>query len=192
MGQSSMKPARCLSRSQVTNDFGIEWMRRHLGDEYRVHVLDFKARQQALGERVCPSALLAPDPRQVIKSVLSTGAPERREADRAFFGSAATGHESSKGAPARRPCRVRVRARRVEWGQVPVRYPLGPASFRPQGIPRGEHIRTILPQSLIAPPVPHPRRLVPSNDSRARRKRPRVSAKEKNTARDPRAGNARR
>ncbi|CAM9883841.1 unnamed protein product, partial [Discosporangium mesarthrocarpum] len=31
-------------RSQVTNDFGIEWMRRHLGDNYRVHVLDFKAR----------------------------------------------------------------------------------------------------------------------------------------------------
>ncbi|CAM9769053.1 unnamed protein product, partial [Sphacelaria rigidula] len=29
-------------RSQVTNDFGIEWMRRHLGDEYRIHVLDFK------------------------------------------------------------------------------------------------------------------------------------------------------
>lgn len=29
-------------RSQVTNDFGIEWMRRHLGDEYNIHVLDFQ------------------------------------------------------------------------------------------------------------------------------------------------------
>ncbi|CAM9120843.1 unnamed protein product [Chrysoparadoxa australica] len=28
-------------RSQVTNDFGIEWMRRHLGPEYNIHVLDF-------------------------------------------------------------------------------------------------------------------------------------------------------
>ena len=29
-------------RSQVTNWFGIEWMRRHLGDDYNVHVLDFQ------------------------------------------------------------------------------------------------------------------------------------------------------
>lgn len=29
-------------RSQVTNDFGIEWMRRHLGDDYNIHVLDFQ------------------------------------------------------------------------------------------------------------------------------------------------------
>lgn len=29
-------------RSQVTNDFGIEWMRRHLGEDYRIHVLDFQ------------------------------------------------------------------------------------------------------------------------------------------------------
>jgi glycine amidinotransferase len=29
-------------QSQVTNEFGIEWMRRHLGDEYNVHVLDFQ------------------------------------------------------------------------------------------------------------------------------------------------------
>lgn len=28
-------------RSNVTNDFGIEWLRRELGDEYRIHVLDF-------------------------------------------------------------------------------------------------------------------------------------------------------
>lgn len=27
--------------SHVTNRFGIEWLRRHLGDEYRVHILDF-------------------------------------------------------------------------------------------------------------------------------------------------------
>ncbi|MBC6463622.1 amidinotransferase [Actinomadura sp. HBU206391] len=27
--------------SNVTNDIGIEWLRRHLGDEYRVHVLQF-------------------------------------------------------------------------------------------------------------------------------------------------------
>lgn len=29
-------------RSQVTNQFGIEWMKRHLGKEYNVHVLDFQ------------------------------------------------------------------------------------------------------------------------------------------------------
>jgi len=29
-------------RSQVTNLFGIEWMRRHLGPEYNIHVLDFQ------------------------------------------------------------------------------------------------------------------------------------------------------
>ncbi|MDT0492868.1 amidinotransferase [Streptomyces griseus] len=28
-------------RSNVTNAFGIEWLRRHLGDRYRVHVLEF-------------------------------------------------------------------------------------------------------------------------------------------------------
>ena len=31
-----------VQRSQVTNNFGIEWMRRHLGDEYKIHVLDFQ------------------------------------------------------------------------------------------------------------------------------------------------------
>jgi len=31
-----------VQRSQVTNQFGIEWMRRHLGDEYRIHVFDFQ------------------------------------------------------------------------------------------------------------------------------------------------------
>jgi glycine amidinotransferase len=31
-----------VQRSQVTNMFGIEWMRRHLGPEYRIHVLDFQ------------------------------------------------------------------------------------------------------------------------------------------------------
>ncbi|XP_054758351.1 glycine amidinotransferase, mitochondrial-like [Lytechinus pictus] len=30
-----------VQRSQVTNKFGIEWMRRHLGDRYRLHVLSF-------------------------------------------------------------------------------------------------------------------------------------------------------
>ena len=29
-------------QSQVTNKFGIEWMRRHLGDDYNIHVLDFQ------------------------------------------------------------------------------------------------------------------------------------------------------
>ena len=29
-------------KSNVTNEFGIEWLRRHLGDEYRVHVFEFK------------------------------------------------------------------------------------------------------------------------------------------------------
>lgn len=28
-------------KSNVTNDFGIEWLRRHLGDEYRIHVFEF-------------------------------------------------------------------------------------------------------------------------------------------------------
>ncbi|MFI9719857.1 amidinotransferase [Streptomyces sp. NPDC052396] len=28
-------------KSHVTNDFGIEWLRRHLGDDYRVHVFEF-------------------------------------------------------------------------------------------------------------------------------------------------------
>ena len=27
---------------QVTNSMGIEWMRRHLGDKYRVHTVSFK------------------------------------------------------------------------------------------------------------------------------------------------------
>lgn len=31
-----------VQRSQVTNDFGIEWMRRHLGPKYNIHVLDFQ------------------------------------------------------------------------------------------------------------------------------------------------------
>ncbi|UAN44204.1 amidinotransferase [Serratia sp. JSRIV001] len=38
--------ARCgrdiiAQKSNVTNAFGIEWLRRHLGSEYRVHVLEF-------------------------------------------------------------------------------------------------------------------------------------------------------
>jgi len=28
-------------RSNVTNEFGIEWLRRHLGPDYRIHVLEF-------------------------------------------------------------------------------------------------------------------------------------------------------
>lgn len=31
-----------VQRSQVTNQFGIEWMRRHLGDKYRIHQLSFQ------------------------------------------------------------------------------------------------------------------------------------------------------
>jgi len=31
-----------VQRSQVTNLMGIEWMRRHLGDKYKVHVISFK------------------------------------------------------------------------------------------------------------------------------------------------------
>lgn len=31
-----------VQRSQVTNEFGIEWMRRHLCDKYKIHVLDFQ------------------------------------------------------------------------------------------------------------------------------------------------------
>lgn len=29
-----------VQKSHVTNDFGIHWLRRHLGDTYRIHVLD--------------------------------------------------------------------------------------------------------------------------------------------------------
>ena len=29
-------------KSHVTNDFGIEWLRRHLGGEYRIHVFEFE------------------------------------------------------------------------------------------------------------------------------------------------------
>ncbi|KER02753.1 amidinotransferase [Photorhabdus temperata] len=28
-------------KSHVTNEFGIEWLRRHLGDDYRIHVFEF-------------------------------------------------------------------------------------------------------------------------------------------------------
>lgn len=31
-------------QSQVTNKFGIDWLQRHLGDEYKIHVLDFQDR----------------------------------------------------------------------------------------------------------------------------------------------------
>jgi len=31
-----------VQRSQVTNSFGIEWMRRHLGPKYKIHELRFK------------------------------------------------------------------------------------------------------------------------------------------------------
>ena len=31
-----------VQRSQVTNYFGIEWVRRHIGSDYRVHILTFK------------------------------------------------------------------------------------------------------------------------------------------------------
>jgi glycine amidinotransferase len=39
--------ARCgrdlfVQRSHVTNDFGIEWLRRHLGSDYRVHRVEFR------------------------------------------------------------------------------------------------------------------------------------------------------
>lgn len=26
----------------MTNEFGIEWMRRHLGPDYNIHTLDFQ------------------------------------------------------------------------------------------------------------------------------------------------------
>jgi len=31
-----------VQKSQVTNLMGIEWMRRHLGDKYKIHILSFK------------------------------------------------------------------------------------------------------------------------------------------------------
>jgi glycine amidinotransferase len=30
-----------MQRSQVSNEFGAEWLQRHLGDDYRVHLVDF-------------------------------------------------------------------------------------------------------------------------------------------------------
>lgn len=31
-----------VSFTKVTNYLGIEWMRRHLGDKYKIHTLSFK------------------------------------------------------------------------------------------------------------------------------------------------------
>jgi hypothetical protein len=31
-----------ITLRQVTNYTGIEWMQRHLGDEYRIHILNFE------------------------------------------------------------------------------------------------------------------------------------------------------
>ncbi len=33
---------------QVTNYFGIEWMRRHLGDKYNIHTLSFQDNPSAM------------------------------------------------------------------------------------------------------------------------------------------------
>jgi glycine amidinotransferase len=33
-----------VQKSNVTNEFGIEWMRRHLGDQYHVHVIETECR----------------------------------------------------------------------------------------------------------------------------------------------------
>ncbi|MFP6694175.1 MAG: hypothetical protein VB875_14220 [Pirellulales bacterium] len=33
------------TRSNVTNEFGIEWLRRHLGGEYSIHVIETQSRQ---------------------------------------------------------------------------------------------------------------------------------------------------
>ena len=33
------------TRSNVTNEFGIEWLRRHLGDDYTIHRVDTRCRQ---------------------------------------------------------------------------------------------------------------------------------------------------
>jgi len=32
-------------RSNVTNEFGLEWLRRHLGDDYTIHVIESRCRQ---------------------------------------------------------------------------------------------------------------------------------------------------
>lgn len=51
-------------RSQVTNDFGIEWMRRHLGDDYNIHVLDFQVcsdkRVPLFSTKTHPQTMLSP------------------------------------------------------------------------------------------------------------------------------------
>jgi glycine amidinotransferase len=53
-------------KSNVTNDFGIEWLRRHLGDEYRIHVFEFNdARPMHIDATLLPMApgklLIHPD-----------------------------------------------------------------------------------------------------------------------------------
>lgn len=44
-------------KSHVTNDFGIEWLRRHLGSEYSIHVLEFAdAHRMHLDATIMPLA----------------------------------------------------------------------------------------------------------------------------------------
>lgn len=54
----------------MTNEFGIEWMRRHLGPDYRIHVLDFKVK---LASGLSTSACVAHHRR--LKRILDT--PDR-------------------------------------------------------------------------------------------------------------------
>ncbi len=73
--------ARCgrdlfVQRSHVTNLFGIEWLRRHLGDDYRLHVVEFDDDRaihiDATFVPLCPGKILVnPDrPLKAIPKVL--------------------------------------------------------------------------------------------------------------------------
>lgn len=68
-----------VQKSHTTNDFGIEWLTRHLGDRYRVHKVEFHDYRaihiDATFVPLAPGrALVNPDrPFQVVPEVLRTG-----------------------------------------------------------------------------------------------------------------------
>jgi glycine amidinotransferase len=77
-----------VQRSHVTNDYGIEWLRRHLGDDYRVHRVEFDDYRaihiDATFVPLAPGRLLAnPDrPIKELPEVIATSDWEILEAPR--------------------------------------------------------------------------------------------------------------
>lgn len=85
--------ARCgrdvfVQRSHVTNEFGIEWLRRHLGDRYRLHTVEFDDYRaihiDATFVPLAPGKILVnPDrPMRKVPDVLKDSDWELREAPR--------------------------------------------------------------------------------------------------------------